>query len=394
MGTRLRVIVLGIMGRAPFAGVAWQALHYLEGFRRLDHDVYYVEDTGEWPYDAERNTITDDCTYTVDYLGRLMTWCGLPDRWAYRAAGADGRTFGLSESAFSKLFQEAELLVNVTGATVLRDEHLRVPMRVYLETDPGLAQIEVVQRRQFTLDLLDAHTHHFTFGENYGLPQCRLPVGPFKYRPTRQPIVLEWWGDAPARGCREARHAGRFTTISSWQQSGKDIEWNGETYLWSKHLEFLKFIDLPRHTAQPLELALACEDEQVIGLLRSRGWSVVNAIALSKDVRPYRDYIREAQGEFTVAKDQYVRLRTGWFSDRSACYLAAGRPVVTQDTGFGRVLPTGEGLFAFRTSDDVLAAFEAIQADYARHSRAARALAEEYFRAETVLARLLGELGG
>jgi hypothetical protein len=394
MGKRLRVIVLGIMGRAPFAGVAWQALHYLEGFRRLDHDVYYVEDTGEWPYDAERNTVTDDCRYTVDYLARLMTWCGLPDRWAYRAAGQEGRTFGLSESAFSKLFDRADVLVNVTGATVLREEHLRVPARVYLETDPALSQIEVVQGRQFTLDLLGAHTHHFTFGENYGAPHCRLPVGRFTYRPTRQPIVLEWWasaGDPPHGG--PAPHHGRFTTISSWQQSGKDIEWNGETYLWSKHLEFVKFIDLPRHTAQPVELALACEDDQVIGLLRSHGWSVVNAIALSKDVRPYRDYIREAQAEFTVAKDQYVRLRTGWFSDRSACYLAAGRPVITQDTGFGAVLPTGAGLFAFNTMEDVLGAVDAINADYARHSHAARAVAEEHFRAETVLARLLLDLG-
>jgi hypothetical protein len=383
------LVLLGMMGRAPFAGVAWQVLHYLEAFRRLGYDVYYVEDTGDWPYDPDQNSITGDCSYTVNYLTRLMKWCGLPHCWAYRAAAQGDLYFGLPESQVDELWKRADALVNLTGATVLREQHRRVPVRIYLETDPVLPQIEVAQGRKFTIDLLSAHTHHFSYGENLGAVDCRVPVGRFNYHPTRQPIILDWWrSQALPEGAVR-----RFTTIASWKQAGKDVEWNGQLYAWSKHHEFLKFTDLPRRTSQALELALACGENAALELLTSHGWRVVDALALSKDILPYRDYILGSAGEFTVAKDQNIRLRSGWFSDRSASYLAAGRPVITQDTAFGRTLPTGEGLFAFRTMEDILAAFEAISTNYDRHSRAARALAEEYFGAETVVGKMMAEAG-
>jgi hypothetical protein len=385
------VVVLGMMGRTPFAGVAWQVLHYLEGFRRLGCDVYYVEDTGDWPYDPEQNTVTDDCSFTTRYLARWMTWCGLPERWAYVAAAQGGRCYGLSDDEVASLFRRADALVNLTGATVLREPHLRVPVRIYLETDPVLPQVEVAQGRSFTINLLAAHTHHFTYGENLGAPDCGVPVGRFAYRPTRQPVVLEWWAPGP-RGV-SAPEGERFTTVASWEQSGKDLEWQGEVYTWSKHHEFLKFLDLPRRTRQRFELALACDDAETLRLLRGHGWRVRDALALSRDCLPYREFLAGSRGEFTVAKDQNIRLRSGWFSDRSACYLAAGRPVVTQDTGFGNVLSTGRGLFAFRTMDDVLSALDQIDADYERHCRAARDLAAEHFAAERVLGRLLAEAG-
>src|SRR5439155_5437167 len=192
-GMKPRIVVLGIMGRTPFAGVAWQVLHYLEGLRRLGVDVYYVEDTAEWAYDADRETPTDNHSYPVRYVGRLMDWVGLADRWAYRAAGKDGAVFGLSERALDDVFAGADALVNLTGATLLRDEHLRVPTRIYLETDPILPQVEIAQGRRFTIDFLGAHTHHFTFGENLGTPQCPIPVKRFPYVHTRQPVVLDWW---------------------------------------------------------------------------------------------------------------------------------------------------------------------------------------------------------
>jgi hypothetical protein len=154
----------------------------------------------------------------------------------------------------------------------------------------------------------------------------------------------------------------------------------------------LKFIDIPRQSGKSFELALACTDPEVISLLTSHGWYVIDAIDLSKDILPYRDYVLDSSGEFTVAKDQNIRLRSGWFSDRSACYLAAGRPVITQDTGFGNVLPTGEGLFAFHTTEEIVTALRAIGMDYARQSRAATRIAQEYFCAEKVLAKLLWDL--
>lgn len=200
-----------------------------------------------------------------------------------------------------------------------------------------------------------------------------------------------------------------LTTIANWRQSGKDLEWKGETYTWSKHHQFLKFVDLPGRTTQPLELALALhgnweteekawlphdkDDTEAIRLLTSHGWRIVNGLSLSANLLSYRDYITGSRGEFTVAKDQNVRLRSGWFSDRSACYLAGGRPVITQDTGFGKVFPTGEGLFAFNTMEDILAALEAINSDYERHSQAARKLAAEHFGADRVLRKLLQDAG-
>jgi hypothetical protein len=386
------VVVLGMMGRTPFAGVGWQVLHYLEGLRRLGCDVTYLEDTGNWPYDADQNTITDDCRYTITYIGRLMAWCGLSDRWAYRAASQGGRLHGPAAARVDELLRQADALINLTGATVLRDEHLRVPVRIFLETDPVLPQIEIAQGCRFTIDLLSAHTHHFTFGENLGAPDCGVPLGRFDYQPTRQPVVLEWW-DLHRAASLPPGADGRFTTVASWSQSGKDIEWRGEIYTWSKHHEFLKFLSLPGRAGKVFELALACDDAETLRLLAGHGWRVVDALALSKDALPYRDYILGSRGEFTVAKDQNVRLRSGWFSDRSACYLAAGKPVITQDTGFGNVLPTGRGLFAFRTMSDVLAAIDAIESDYEGHGRAARGVAAEYFNAEKVVGSLLRRAG-
>ena len=390
------LVVLGILGVSPFAGVAWQVLHYLEGFRRLGYDVYYVEDSGVWPYDVEQQTVTSDCRYTVNYIARLMDWWGHPDRWAYRARYIGEQVYGLSQTQITNLFKRAEILINLCGATEFRPEHLKVPVRIYLETDPVLPQIEIAQGRQSRISLLQSHTHHFSFGENLGGRDCRVPMTPFNYRPTRQPVVLDWW--EASESFSQSRQ--RFTTVSSWHQSQNDVEWNGEMYRWSKDYEFLKFIDLPVWIEQPLELALASAGTdmavpfpEAVDRLKSHGWEIVDAVDLSKSILPYRDYILGSLGEFTVAKDQNIRLRSGWFSDRSACYLAAGHPVVTQDTGFGKFLPTGEGLFAFSSLADILVAFETINSDYEKHKRAARSIAEQYFRAETVLAKLVEDSG-
>ena len=406
----LRLVVLGMMGRMPLAGVVWQVLHYLEGFRRLGFDVYYVEDTGAWPYNPEENTVAADSSYSIGLLRQVMATYGFSDRWAYRDVMRDC-SFGLSEPQIQRLFDQTDILVNLTASTVLRAEHLRVPVRVYLETDPVLPQIEVARGNSSYLEQLGAHTHHFTYGENLGAPDCGVPIERFRYLPTRQPVILDWWTGPSHPGGNGAPTAPRacFTTIANWRQSGKDIEWNGEHYTWSKHHEFLKFLDLPKRAPQPLELALALKsgagteehswsglsdvDAEALRLLTSHGWQVVNAMSFSKQTQPYRDYILHSRGEFTVAKDQNVRLRSGWFSDRSACYLAAGRPVITQDTGFGKFLSTGEGLFGFNTIEEILGALEAVNSDYEKHSRAARVIAEEYFKAETVLAKLIEDLG-
>jgi hypothetical protein len=382
----MRIIVCGIMGGAPFAGVAWQVLHYIEGFQRLGHEVFYVEDTGSWPFDPDQNRVTGDSGYAVRFIERMLKWCSPPHHWAYKSASDNGRVFGLTDRELADLYGQADILLNLTGSCHLRDRQLNVPVRVYLETDPVLPQIEMAQGNDRTVEFLQAHTHHFTYGENIGSLACGIPTGPFRYQPTRQPVILDWWETHQKPGKF-------FTTVANWRQTGKDVEWNGTTYTWSKHHEFLKFLEVPACTGLCIELALSSVDADATNLLTSRGWRVADAITLSKDIFPYRDYLRSSRGEFTVAKDQNVRLKSGWFSDRGACYLAAGRPVITQDTGFGTVLPTGEGLFAFNSMDEIIAAFEAIRSDYEKHNRAARAIAHDYFGAETVLAKVLKDVG-
>jgi len=389
MTEHLRLIMLGAMGGIPFAGMAWEALHYLEGLRRLGHDVFYVEDTNAWPYDPALDSSSPDCAHALDYIARVMAWAGLADRWAYRAAEPDGSIYGLSEADFQQLFNDADALINWGGSTILRDEHRRVPVRAFLETDPGGGEILAAKGDPAAIALLTAHTHFFSWAENLGTPDCRLPPGLVAYQTTHMPVVLDWFPPTESHSPRGDNPGWlRFTTVANWYQPG-EVEWQGEVYTWSKHNPFLRYIDLPRCLGQPVELALGSADDAAVELLASHGWRVVDAAPFGKDLLPFREYIFDSDGEFTVAKDVYGRLRTGWFSDRSAYYLAAGKPVITQDTGIGRFLPTGEGLFTFNTMDEILDAFERIHSDYAHHSKAARGIAEEHFRAETVLAKFV-----
>jgi hypothetical protein len=390
MPDRLRIVVAGGAGAMPFAGVAWQVAQYLEGFKRLGHSVFYLEDTGRWPYDPVNESVCDDAGPAVAYVAALVSRCGLQDGWCYRDVAQDGRLHGATEQRLADVLATADVLINLSGVMILRDEHLRIPVRVYLETDPVLPQIEIAQGRATTIDFLSAHTHHFTYGENFGAPDCEVPVSRFEYRPTRPPVILDWW--ARSRGELGDFGSGAFTTIANWRQTSKDIVWNGRTLTWSKDVQFMRFLSLASKVKVPLELTLALEDESTAALLRDAGWRVRPAGPLSKDVDAYRDYIRCSAGEFSVAKEQYVSLRSGWFSDRTAVYLAAGRPAIVHDTGFGCALPTGQGLFAFSSLDDALIAFETVTSDYTRQSRAAYAIAEQYLRAESVLGSLLSEV--
>jgi hypothetical protein len=389
MPERLRIVVAGGAGAMPFAGVAWQVMQYLEGFRRLGHDVFYLEDTERWPYDPIAESVSDDAGPAIAYVATLMARCQLQDAWAYRDVAREGTLHGASEQELTRRLSEADVLVNISGVMVLREEHMRVPVRAYVETDPVLAQIEVAQGREFTIDFLAAHTHHLTYGENFGAVDCSVPIERFRYVPTRPPVVLDWWAQSSTNGLENRR----FTTVANWRQTSKDIVWGGRKLTWSKDVQFIRFLPVASRAGVPIELALASDDEQVVALLRGSGWLVRAAGPLSKDIDAYREYVRASAGEFSVAKEQYALLRSGWFSDRTACYLAAGRPAIVQDTGFDCALPTGEGLFGFTTIDDALTAFEAIRSDYGRHARAARQLAEDYLRAETVLGRLLADIG-
>jgi hypothetical protein len=380
-----KVIVCGILFWFPLAGVTYQFLHYLLGLRRLGYDPYYVEDSGRLIYDPRVNDLSPDASGNVAAVAPVLEAHGFAGRWAFRGAYPGGRCYGMTEGEIVRLYREAAALLNITGAQELREEHLACPRRIFVESDPFADQVKVARGDPVRTAALEGHDTHFSFGENLGESDCDVPVGRFRWLPTRQPVALDLW-DNP-HGAGEA-----YTTITTWHNQGKDVTYRGETYYWTKDREFLKVIDLPRRRPVPFELAAGVE-EDARRLLRDHGWRQVHSVPVSQSVERYRAYIQRSRAEFTVARDQYVRPRTGWFSDRSACYLAAGRPVITQETGFSKFLPTGKGLFAFTTLDDALAAVDAIERDYEGNCRAARAIAAEYFAAEKVVGSLMERAG-
>jgi hypothetical protein len=384
MATHGPIVVFGIAFWYPLGGVTFQFLHYLIALRRLGWDPYYVEDSARWVYDPRRNDTTPDPRANIEAVAPALQAHGFADRWAFRSHHEGGRVYGIGESRLRALYSDAVALLNVTGSQELREEHLVCPRRIYIESDPVKGQIQVAQGDPGMLAALAAHDTLFSFGENLGRPDCGVPVERVTWWPTRQPVALDLWEPTPGAGRA-------YTTIATWRNRN-DVTYEGQTYSWSKDLEFAKVIDLPRRLSHPFELATSVDDTTA-ARLRAHGWGLADALAVSRDCGRYRAYIQGSRAEFTVAKDQNVRLRSGWFSDRSACYLAAGRPVITQDTGFGNVLPTGKGLFAFRDLDDILSAVDTIEADYEGQRRAAREIAREYFDAERVVASLLERAG-
>ena len=387
IATREKIVLLGMITQHTVAGHIWAVMHYLEGLRRLGYDVYYVEAHDCSPGLFFEHEDDDGRARAAAYIAGIMERFGLGDRWAYHDVG-NGRYFGLSEHQLKELYRSAALLINMHGGTLPLPEHSATGRLVFIDTDPGKPQVNLHHNVQRTLDHLSAHSAWFTYAENYGRPDCQLPVSErFTFHTMRAPVVMDFW--EPLRN----GVGPRFTTIASWRQPGRRFEFQGDVYHWSKHYEFLKILDLPRLTSQGFELSLSKYDDADWQMLEGKGWTLRPALDFSFDLDAYRRYIVGSRGEFTVSKDQYVRMRTGWFSNRSNTYLASGLPVITQETGFSNVLPTGEGLFGFSTMDEILAAVNAINSDYDRHCRAALAVAREYFSYEVALKPMLAEMG-
>jgi GT2 family glycosyltransferase len=382
-----RIVVLGFLSHFPVAGVAWQTIHYLIGLQRLGYEVYYVEAHGCTPSKLMRSETDDGAMRAAEYIERVLRRFDLKERWAYHAL-YESRCLGMSLGQIKELYRSAALILNLHGSHLPTPELTASNRLVYLGTDPVDIEIDLFQKKKEAIDYLTPHCAFFTFGENLGRPDCLVPAPEqFHFRPTRQPVVMEFWEN---HGNGEGT---AFTTVGNWRQPWRQVQFKGEVYRWSKHFEFQKFIDLPQRVRQPFELALSSYEEADQRLLEGKGWRVRPALDISQGLNEYRRYIGGSRGEFTVAKDQNVRLRSGWFSDRAVTYLAAGRPVITQETGFSNVLPTQEGLFAFSKMDEIIAAVEAINADYDRHRRAAWRTAREFFSHEVVLPKLLREVG-
>ena len=383
----MRIVVTGLLGQYAFGGVTWDYLQYLLGFRGLGHDVWYLEDSGAWPYDPVRQTYGEDCTYNIDYLHGIMTEFGFGDRWIYRN-GADGKFHGAGETAARDVIKNGDLLVNVSSAGWLRDYDFGVKHQMFIDGDPMFCQVGLLDPKNADYAArVRAHDSHFTFGLNVGRPGCLAPETGIRWKKTVQPIALDQWP------VQDDTAPDRFTTVMNWA-SYAPIEFEGKSY-GQKDLEFEKFKLLPKQTPQRLEMAMG----QGIGSkrpteeLRALGWIILEAGEVLPDHRSYREFLRTSKAEWSVAKHGYVAGRTGWFSCRTACYLALGRPAVVQETGWSDTIPAGEGLLAFSTIEEAVAAIADINDHYAEHQAAARALAVQFFEAKKVCADLLAQAG-
>jgi hypothetical protein len=383
-----KIVILGMMTKIPVAGHVWLIAHYMVGLRRLGFDPYYVEAHARTPSMLMTSESDDGSALAAEFIDRFLRRFDLGDRWAFHALHDDGRCYGLSETELKDLYASAELIINLHGGTVALPEHYATGRLIYLETDPVELEIELYNGDANTFDFCRPHRAFFTWGLNYNNPDCRVPLpAEFPFRHTRPPVLCDLWDNGAAGGSA-------FTTVGNWQQPYHDVVFQGETYHWSKHFEYMKFLDLPcRRPDQAFELALSSYSDDDKKMLEERGWRMTHAMDISTDLDAYRGYVQQSRGEFTVAKDQNVRLRSGWFSERSAQYLAAGRPVITQETGFSNALPTGRGLFGFSSMDDILAAVDAVNSDYPRHCRAAAEIAREYFNYDKVLGQLMFDMG-
>lgn len=386
----MRVVVTGLLATYPLGGVTWDYLAYVRGFERLGAEVLYLEDTGQWLYDARDGTFTEDAGRGVAHLADLFRRQAPNARWSLRAP--DSTYHGASLADVRRFCDRADVLLNVSGCCWLREEYRGARRKIYLDTDPGYSHAKLAavadgsatEDERFSVDLIRAHDLHFTFAENMGAPDCILPPSGLAWQTTRQPIVLDDW---PVRILPSAR---AYTTVMSWKTDVRLPRIGGVEY-GGKDTEFRRFLAMPSKTAAPLEVAVAGNAPREE--LRAHGWSVVDARDRSATMESYRDYLASSRGEWSVAKNAYVATRSGWFSCRSACYLALAKPVVVQDTGFRRIYPTGDGLFAFSTDDEASAALECIESSYLHHCEAARAVAESQFDSDKVLARLCSSAG-
>jgi hypothetical protein len=369
MTSRLRIVVAGLIAQYPMGGVTWDYVQYVAGLA---------------PYNPEQDGLSGDCRFNVKYLAEVMSSFGLGNKWSYRFFGGFGKAewFGLSDQEREEVIDSADLLVNVSCMLASPWEYRQVSRMACVDTDPVFTQVKLARGQTDFRKQIDAHDVHFSYGERFSESG---PATGHLWRPIRKPILLsEWSPDGPRRDV--------FTTVMNWT-SFNDVFYNGQTY-GQKDVEFERFLELPT-IVEPtvLELAVASGKTRRVprDLLIYKGWHVVDPAKVCHDMDSYRDYIQSSKAEWTIAKNGYVIGQAGWFSGRTACYLAAGRPVVVQDTGFAPVIPAGEGILIFQTVEEAAAGIREVEANYDQHAKAARDIAEEYFDSDKVLTRLVEE---
>jgi hypothetical protein len=378
-------IVATYLVRYPLGGHVLSQLHYLVGLQRLGYEVVAVEHYG-WSqscYDPRGAVMTDDPSHGIAQMRPIYERFGLKN-WCY--IDATGNFHGLSRGQLRQLCRDSVFLLSLASVTWTEEFH-ECRKRVFLDTDPGFTQFGMPPTPTPSCSGFASpwdFQFHFTIGERIGKPNCPIPLHGLNWRATRWPMVLEL---LPARYTPDAKY---FTTVMSWR-ARKPIVYNGVEY-GQKDAEFTKFLDLPKRIGPIFEIALAGPNAPR-DRLAAAGWRIADPLQVTATPWSYIGYIGQSRGEFSVAVNLEVKSRSGWIGDRTAAYLTAGKPVIFQDTGFSEILPCGEGLFAFKNVEDIVAAVETIGKDYARQCRTARKIAEEYFDSDKVLGALLRECG-
>lgn len=377
----LKIAVLGYIVRGPYGGLVWHHLQYVLGLKKLGHEVLFLEDSDDYPgcsnpFSAE---LTTDPSYGLQFIKNVFDHFDMKDGWAYFDSHT-GNWHGRSKEKVFSFCNSADIVLNISAINPLRDWWSKIPNRILIDTDPVFTQIRHLTNRHDN-EIAQHHTAFFSFGENFGKGGCTIPDDGFAWQPTRQPLLVNAWkitmSDVNAK----------WTTVLQWD-SYKEQLFNGQTY-GMKSKSFARFKDLPQViSSQKFELAIGSTTAP-LNELKSAGWDVISSLAPTKTPFRYQQYIQHSKGEWSVAKQGYVVTKSGWFSERSACYLASGKPVVVQDTGFADLIETGRGLFTFTSPGEAAAAIEKVNSNYSAHCKYAREIAAEYFSFDKVLNALL-----
>jgi hypothetical protein len=374
-------IVLGTRNtsRIPeYAGSTWVRLQYMLGLQKLGFEPIWVDRVEPLKTADDHRSLE----YLVRRFHRMACDFGFGDRFCIDYNHGE-RYFGLNEAELTKVAGEAALLINVSGYLPDGSALLTIPRRAFVDVDPGFTQIWF---HQWDLDI-SKHTAHFTVGQNVGSPGFSIPTRGIQWVPILPPVALDHWPATIDERCAS------FTTIADWR--GNQRAFFEDQHYGGKRSEFMRILRLPADAKQSIEIALCIypSDHEDIGLLWEHKWALLNPAQAVGDPHSYREFIQQSRAEISVAKAGYVRSNSGWISDRTACYLASGKPALVQSTGFESALPTGKGLLTFRDLPEAIAGVREINANYLNHAQAARALAEQYFGTDAVLAKVLAHVG-
>jgi hypothetical protein len=390
---KLRIIVGGMVGQFPLGGVAWDYFHYLLGLHELGHEVVYHEDTWVWPYDPVKRTPVDTPDYTVNFLTSFFKNHAprLAKSWHYFFL--HDKHFGMTGDQFRKFARSADIFLNVSGACIIPEDLSPRCVKIFLDTDPGYNQIMLVERFKWHpgvdrwADMVAAHDQHFTYAENIGKRDCLVPRGPFNWKTTRCVVTLPEW--SAIRAAPPRRNA-PMTTVLTWDWFRGRVIYKGVRYS-TKVPEYAKFSKLPRRADVPLALAVGGSKTPKKRFGRD-GFKLINAHKATLTPESYQSLIAKSAGEWSIAKNIYVATRTGWFSCRTACYLAAGRPAVVQDTAWSKYIPSGRGVIAFSTLKEAVQGLAEVSSHPEKHREAAYEIAREYLAPDRVLTKMIEDL--